>query len=145
MFDQLKELAVQKLGERMFSNSLGENETQEAAQEGSSFLMQLVQEKIGGGAMNQVQDLFSNGGDNMQNNGIFQNLQGKLGEILQSKGMSAEEARAEAEATAPDFINSIRDRFESKEEADSGFDLGAISNMIPGNAGDAINKLKNLF
>ncbi len=145
MFEQLKQLAVQKLNERMTSNSLGQNETQEAANEGSNFLMDLVQQKITGGGLSQVQDLFSQGGDSLQNNGIFQNLQGKLSEILQQKGMNAEEARAEAEATAPDFINSIRDRFESKEEADNAFDLGAITNMIPGNAGNVINKLKDLF
>ncbi len=145
MFDQLKQMAIQKLGERMNSNSLGENETQEAANEGSNFLMDLVKEKMAGGALEQVQDLFSQGGDSVQNNGIFQNLQGKLGEIFQQKGMNAEEAKAEAEATAPDFINSIREKFESKDEADSAFDLNAITNLIPGKAGDAINKLKNLF
>ncbi len=145
MFDQLKDLAVKQLGERMFNNSLGQNETNEAANEGSNFLMDLVKSKVAGGGLSQVQDLFSKGGADVANNGIFQELQGKLGEIFQQKGMNAEEAQAEAASTAPDFINSIREKFESKEEQDSAFDLGAITNMIPGNAGDAINKLKNLF
>lgn len=145
MFDQLKEMAVQQLTKKMFSNSLGENETKEAASEGSNVLMDLVKSQIASGGLSKVQDLFSNGGDSMESNGIFQSLQGELGEILQNKGMNAEEAQKEAANTAPDFINSIRDKFESKEEADSGFDLGAITDLIPGGAGDAINKLKNLF
>lgn len=145
MFDQLKQMAVQKLTERMFNNSLGQNETQEAAAEGSNVLMDLVKSQIAGGGLSQVQDLFSKGGNSMESNGIFQNLQGQLSQILQNKGMNAEEAQQEAANTAPDFINSIRDKFESKEEQDSAFDLGAITNLIPGNAGDAINKLKNLF
>ncbi len=145
MFDQLKNLAVQQLTEKMFNNSLGQKETEEAAAEGSNALMQIVQNQIAQGGLSQITDLFSKGGDSMQNNGLFQNLQGQLQNILQNKGMNAEEARSEAEATAPDFINSLRDRFESKDEADNAFDLNQITNMIPGDAGDAINKLKNLF
>lgn len=148
MFDQLKEMAVKQLTEKMFSNSLGQKETQEAASEGSNVLMDLVKNQIAQGGISQVQDLFSKGGNSMESNGIFQNLQGQLTGILQNKGMSQEEAQAEAAATAPNFIDSIRDKFESKEEADSAFDLGAITNLIPGKAGEAlntINKLKNLF
>lgn len=145
MFDQLKQMAVQKLTERMFNNSLGANETQEAASEGGNALMQIVQSQIAQGGLSQVQDLFSKGGNSMESNGLFQDLQGKLSGILQNKGMNAEEAQQEAAATAPDFINSLRDRFESKEEADSAFDLESITNMIPGDAGNVINKLKNLF
>ena len=128
MFDQLKKMAVQKLTEKMFSNSLGENETQEAAAEGSNALMDMVKSQIASGGLSKVQDLFSQGGDKMENNDLFQNLQGKLSEILQNKGMNPEEAKAEAASTAPDFINSIRDKFESKDEADSAFDLSAITN-----------------
>lgn len=148
MFDQLKKMAVQQLTEKMFSNSLGQNETQEAANEGSNVLMDLVKNQIAQGGISQVQDLFSKGGNSMENNGIFQSLQGQLTDILQNKGMSQAEAQAEAQATAPSFIESIRDKFESKEEADSAFDLGAISNLLPGKAGEAlntINNLKNLF
>lgn len=145
MFDQLKEMAVQQLTQKMLSNSLGLNETQEAAKEGSNVLMDLVKSQIAAGGISKVQDLFSNGGDSMQKNDIFQNLQGKLSQILQDKGMNPAEAQQEAANTAPDFINSIRDKFESKEEQNSAFDLGAITNLIPGNAGDTINKLKNLF
>lgn len=145
MFDQLKEMAVQQLTQKMFSNSLGENETKEAASEGSNALMDMVKSQIAAGGLSQVQDLFSKGGNSMESNGLFQNLQGKLSEILQNKGMNADEAQQEAANTAPDFINSIRDKFESKDEADNAFDLNSITSLIPGNAGDAINKLKNLF
>ena len=145
MFDQLKKMAMQQLSEKMNSNSLGQNETQEAASEGSNALMDLVKNQIAQGGIAQVQDLFSKGGDSMASNGIFQNLQGQLTNILQNKGMSQEEAQNEAAATAPTFIDSIRDKFESKDDADSAFDLSAVTNLIPGDAGDMINKLKNLF
>lgn len=145
MFDQLKQMAVQKLTEKMLNNSLGANETQEAASEGGNALMQMVQSQIAKGGMSQVQDLFSKGGDSMESNGLFQDLKGQLSGILQNKGMNAEEAEKEAASTAPDFINTLRDKFESKDEADSAFNLESITSMIPGNAGDAINKLKNLF
>ncbi len=127
----------------MESNSLGQNETQEAANEGAGIFADLLSSKIGAGKLDQVKDLFQNR-EGFQNNELFQNLQGKLGQILQNKGMNAQEAEAEAQNVAPGIIDSLRERFESKEEADSGFDLNNIQGMI-GNAGDAVNKIKGFF
>ncbi len=144
MFDQLKKMAMQRLASKMLSNSLGADATQAAASEGASALMDTIKQKMSGGNMSEVTDLFSGGG-NMENNGIFQNLQGKMSEILQSKGMSAEEAEAEAKNTAPDLVNSLKEKFQSSDEADKDFDLSALTGMLGGNAGDLLGKVKNLF
>jgi len=146
MLDQLKNLAIQKLTERMVGNSLGAAETSEAAGEGASSLIDSIKEKISGGQIDQVKDLFSQEGESLENNGIFQNVQGKIAEILQSKGMSAEEAQQEAKATAPDVLNGIKEKFASKEEADGAFDLESLTGLLGGgNAGDLLNKAKSLL
>jgi len=136
---------MQKLAERMVGNSLNEAATSEAASEGAQSLIESITSKIGGGQIDQVKDLFSQGGESLENNGIFQNVQGKLAEILQAKGMNAEEAQQEAAATAPDILNGIKDRFTSSDEADSQWNLEGLAGLAGGNAGDILNKAKDLL
>ena len=90
-----------------------------------------------------IRDRFS-GGD-LANNGIFAEAKAKMAETLQAKGMSAEEAEAEAANTTPDLINSLKDKFQSTDAADSEFNLDALTKLIPGGAGDLLNKAKNLL
>ncbi len=144
MLENLKQMAMQQLMSKMASNALGATETQEAATEGANGIMGIITSKIAGGNLDMVTDLFSGGG-NMENNGIFAEAKAKMVETLQSKGMSAEDATAEAANTTPDLINSLKEKFQSTDEADSAFDLGALSNLIPGGAGGLLNTAKNLF
>jgi len=145
MLDQLKKLATQKLMERMVGNSLGAAETSEAASEGAGSLIASIQEKIGAGKLDEVKDLFSQGGESLENNGIFASVKDKIAESLQAKGMSAEEAQQEASATAPDVLNGIKEKFASKEDADSAFDLESLTGLLGGNTGDLLNKAKSLL
>jgi len=143
MFDKLKQMAMQRLMAKMASNVLGAKETEEAAVEGSNGIMDIIQSKLAGGGLDQVKDLFSGG--NVENNGLFAEAKAKMAETLQGKGMSADEARAEAENTTPDLINSLKERFESKDEADSAFDLESLSSLIPGGLGGLMDKAKGLL
>jgi len=78
-----------------------------------------------------------------------------MSETLQAKGMSAEEAEAEAASTTPDVLNSLKEKFQSNDDADSAFNLEGLANLIPGGvgdmlknaggAGDLMNKAKNMF
>ncbi len=143
MFDNLKRIAVQKLAEKMAGNSLNAEATGAAAEQGAGAILETLKSKLAGGNLDQVQDLFSGG--NFESNELFQTAKSKMTEVLQGQGMSAEEAQAEAESTTPDLINGLKERFESKDEADSEFDLSSLSKWIPGNAGDLLNKAKNLL
>lgn len=142
-------MAMQKMAQKMMANKLSEAATSEAATEGSGALMEAIKSKLGAGSLDEVKDLFSSGGQSMEQNGIFQNVQSKMQEILQSKGMSAEEAQAEASNTVPDMVSGLREKFESKEEADKEWDFSQLTNLAGGlgggNAADLINKAKNLF
>ena len=128
----------------MAPNSLGQNETQNAASEGASELINSLTQGVGGGQLSQITSLFSNDGNSTESNLIFQGIQSKLGDILQNQGMNEQEARAEAQNTAPDLINSLKDKFLSQDEADKGFDLGAIAEMAGGTSG-ILNMAKKLF
>ena len=143
MFDMLKKMAIQRLMSKMAANSLGAAETAAAAQEGASGIMDIIQSKIAGGKVAEVKELFS-GGD-VANNGIFAEAKAKMAETLQAKGMSAEEAETEAANTTPDLINSLKDKFQSQDEADAGFNLESLTDLIPGGAGGLLNKAKNLL
>ncbi len=145
MLQQLKQLAIQKLQERMAGNPLNAESTGAAAQEGAGALIESLTSKLGAGGLDQVKDLFSNEGQAMGENGIFQDLQGKLSSILQAKGMNAADAAAEAKNTAPDLINGLKERFLSSADADKDFDLSQITNLLGGNAGGILNKVKDLF
>lgn len=147
MLESLKRMAMQKLAQKMMGNVLSGAATQEAASEGASALMDNIKGALGGGQLDQVKDLFSSGGQSMESNGLFQNLQTKMTEILQAKGMSAEDAAAEAQSTTPDIINGLKEKFESSDEADKEFDLGAIGNLLGGGdaAGNILGKVKDLF
>lgn len=140
MFENLKQMAMQRLMAKMASNALGQAATQEAATEGASGIMDLLKSKVAGGQMDQVKDLFSGGG-NMESNGVFQEAKGKLSEVLQAKGMSAEEAEVEAANTAPDLIAGMKEKFESQDEADSEFNLDGLANMLPGGLGDIVKNV----
>ena len=153
MFDLIKRMAMQQLMSKMASNALGATETQEAATEGANGIMDILKAKVAGGKMDEIKDLFSGG--NMENNGIFAEAKAKMSETLQAKGMTAEEAEAEAANTTPDVLNSLKDKFQSTDEADAGFNLDALTGMLPGvaadllknvgGAGDLLNKAKNIF
>ena len=144
MLDQLKRLALQKLQERMLGNSLGNSETTEAAEAGAGSIIDMLQEKLGSGNLDQVKDLFSQDGASLEENGIFQDVKGKLAQVLQQKGMSAEEAETEAAATAPDVLNGLKDKFASNDDADSAFSLEGLSGLLGGNAGDLLEKAKGM-
>jgi len=76
---------------------------------------------------------------------MFQGLVGKLTGALQNNGMSAEEAQTEAGNIAPDVLDSIKEKFLSENEEDSGFDLSNITGLIGGDAASLISKAKSLF
>jgi len=153
MFESLKRMAIQRLMQKMASNALGSAATSAAAEQGAGAVMESIKSKIGSGGLSQVTELFS-GGD-MESNELFQDAKAKMSEALQANGMSAEEAEAEAASTTPDLIAGMKEKFESKEEADKEFDLGGLASLIPGGvgdllnkaggAGDLLNKAKNLF
>jgi len=139
MFESLKQMAIQQLMSKMASNALGATETQAAANEGANGILDILKSRISGGNLDQVKDLFS-GGD-MESNSIFSEAKAKMCETLQAKGMSAEEAEAEAANTTPDLLNGLKEKFQSTDEADSAFDLESLANLIPGGVG---NILKNV-
>lgn len=145
MLEMLKRIAVQKLQEKMAGNPLNVENTGAAAQEGAGALIGALTQKLGAGNIDQVKDLFSNGGQSLGENGIFQELQTKMSSILEAKGMSAADAAAEAKNTAPDLINSLKEKFASTNEADKEFDLSQITNLLGGNTGGILNKVKDLF
>ena len=155
MFESLKQMAMQQLMSKMASNVLGATETQEAATEGANGIMDILKSKVAGGGMDEIKDLFSGG--SMENNSIFAAAKAKMAETLQAKGMSAEEAETEAANATPDVLNSLKEKFQSTDEADSAFNLEALTNLIPGgagdmlknvvgdNAGDLLSKAKGIF
>ena len=146
---------MQKLVEKMASNTLGGAETSAAAEEGAGALMESIKNKISSGGVSEVMEMFK--GENLENNNIFGEAKSKLAAILESKGMSNEEAQVEASRTAPDLIAGLKERFESKEEADQEFNLENLAGMVPGdlldkaqdllggNAGNLLNQAKKLF
>lgn len=139
MLEQLKNLAMQKLQEKMSGNSLNNEATNEAANEGVSALM----DSLKGGDISQITSLF--GGSEGEGNGIMENIQGKLSEIMQSKGMNAEEAQTESASTASDLVSGLKEKFQSNAAEDSDFDLSNITNLIGGDAGSMLKKAASFF
>ncbi len=145
MLEQLKKLAIEKLQEKMGANSLNSEATNGAAEEGASSLIDSLMEKVGAGDMSSITSLFSNDGNATEDSGIVQNLKDKLSEILQSKGMNAEEAEAEAGNVAPGLVDGLKEKFLSSEEGDSMFSLENLRGLIGGDAGGLLDKAKSLF
>ena len=146
MFELLKNLAVQKLQEKLGPNSLGNEATSAAAEEGSSELISSLMEQVKSGDLGAITSLFSNDGNATAENGIAQGLVGKLSSIFQNKGMAAEEAQNEASNVAPELLDDIKAKFLSSDSADKGFDLNQLTDLVGGDlAGNLINKAKNLF
>ncbi|MDF4222182.1 hypothetical protein PXC01_11335 [Maribacter sp. M208] len=145
MLDQLKQMAIQKLQETMSANSLNSEATSGAAEEGANSLISGLMDKISAGDLSAVTSLFSNDGNATEDSGIVQNLKGKLAEILESKGMNAEEAQAEASNVAPDLVNGLKEKFLSNEASDSAFSLESLSGLVGGDAGSLLDKAKGLF
>lgn len=145
MLEQLKKMAMQKMVEKMAANVLGNNETNAAASEGAGELINGLMDQVKGGNISQITSLFSNDATSTESNPIAQNLIGKLGGILQAKGMNANEAQAEANNVAPAILDSIKDRFLSSDEADKDFDLNNVAGLLGNNAGGILGAVKKLF
>lgn len=148
MFDKLKDLAMSKLAEKMEQNSLGENETKEAAQEGGNAFLDLIKSKVAEGKFPRIQEMLEGKGK-LQENEIFQDLKGKMQDILKNKGMEQGEAEKESEGIIPGLIDNLKDRFLSKEDADKDFDLSKIEGIVGGLGGDkgkdVMDKVKGFF
>lgn len=144
MLEQIKKIAMQQLAEKMASNSLGQQETQNAANQGASQLINSLTEGITNGQLCQITSLFSNDGNSTQSNPLFQGLQGKMADILQNQGMAAPEAQNEAQHRAPEMIDAIKERFLSDDPKDREFDLGSIAELAGGKEG-LMNMAKSLF
>jgi len=146
MFELLKNLAVQKLQEKMAPNSLGAEATSAAAEEGSSELLGSLMEQVKSGDLGAITSLFSNDGNATADSGIAQTLVGKLSGIFQSKGMAAEEAQTEANNVTPELLDNIKEKFLSGDSADSGFDISKIGDLLGGDvSGSLLEKAKGLF
>lgn len=143
MFENLKRMAIQRLAQKMAGNALSSEATGAAATQGAGAILDSIKSKLAGGDMSQIQELFSGG--NLESNELFQNAKSKMAEVLQGQGMSAEEATAEAEATTPDLISGLKEKFDSKDEADAEFDLSSLSKWIPADAGGLLSKAKDLL
>ena len=144
---------MQQLMQKMAGNSLGQAETQNAAEASSNGLMEVFQGALGGGAgADQLKDLLSNNENTSESNPLFAGIKGKIQESLQSQGMSQEEAETEAAATAPNVIDAMKERFASEAEEDKGFDFAQLAQLATGgglgdalNAGNIINAAKNIL
>ena len=149
MLDLLKNLAVQKLKEKMLPNALSEAATNAAAEEGSSELINSLMGQLQSGDLSAVTSLFSNDGNATEDNGVFQGLVGKLSGVLESKGMSAADAQAEASNIAPDLVEGLKEKFLSSSAEDSGFDISKIGSLLGGDnagaVGGILNAAKGLF
>lgn len=141
MFDKLKQLAQQKLVEKMASNALGQSDTEAAAQEGAAAWIGNIKESLTSGGAEQVSALFSGGA--AEGNGIFDSLKGNLVKSLISRGFSQSDAEAEATNVAPGIVDSIKEKFASNAAEDSDFDLGAIAGLVGG--GNIADKAKDLL
>ena len=145
MLDLLKKVALEKLTEKMLPNSLSSDATQAAAEEGSSELINGLMDQLKSGGLSAVTSLFSNDGNATQDNGVFQGLVGKLSGILENKGMSADEAKNEANNIAPSLVDGLKDKFLSSSESDSGFDLSKLGDLVGGDSGSLLDKAKGLL
>ena len=147
MLDQLKKLAMQKLGEKMLDNVLSPSATNEAAEEGASGIISSITSMIGGGSLDQIKDLFSGSDDGMEENGLFQDVISKFSGVLESKGMDADAAKAEATSVLPGIVGSLKEKFMSPAEEDKGFDLSDLASLAGGSGGigGLLDKAKGLF
>lgn len=149
MLDIIKSLAQNALAEK-FGNIAGDTAAQSEA--GANGLMDVIQNQLGSGDLSALTGLLSgqgNGGN------ILSELQNKLGGALEQNGISAAEAKEQAAQAAPDLLNTLKDKFLSQDEADSGFDIGQIAGLLGGGGGgllgkaagaaNLLNTAKNLF
>ncbi len=152
MLDQLKRIAMQQLMSKMAGNALGASQTEQAAESGANGLVETITNALKGGNAADVKELMTNNDNSCENNSLFQNIQSKIQESLQAQGMSEEEAQTEAANTAPSMIEGLKEKFESQDEADSGFNLDSFTKLAEGGLGDLLsnpgglmNAAKNLL
>lgn len=147
MFDQIKKLAMQKLGEQMLDNALSPSATNEAADEGANSIVSTITSMIGSGSLSQITDLFSGSDDGMEDNGLFKDVLSQFSGVLESKGMDSSSAQNEAQSVLPSIIGSLKEKFVSEDDADSDFDLSQLANFAgdQDGLGGLMDKAKGLF
>lgn len=119
--------------------------TSTAAMESAGELLSTIKEKLAGGNLNEIVEIFSNKGRSTEETNVFVDIKDKMTQILLKKGMSSEEASTEAGNVAPDLINTLKEKFLSPKDKDKDFDLGKIGEMLGGDAGSLFSTAKKLF
>lgn len=139
MLDIIKNLALQTLTQK-FGNIAGDTAAQ--SQAGANGLLDVITSQLGSGNIGALTSLLSGkeGGAD-----IINQLQEKLGGALQQNGISAEDAKAQAQSAAPELLNNLKEKFLSQDAADAGFDLSQIEGLIGGDAGNLLNKVKGFL
>lgn len=146
MFEQLKRIAQQEVMKRIAKNALGGAATNEAGEEGINSIFSTLQETLMSGKGSQLTDLFSKG-ENQESgtNELVDKLKNQFKNVLQQKGLSEQEASEDADNSINDMISSLQEKFASNNQEDSAFDLNQLKNLMNGNSGNLLNKLKDLM
>jgi len=152
MIDLLKNMVMQQIVSKM-----GAGASDAIAEQGAGAFISMIKEKVSGGGIGDLTAMFSGAGGDA--GGMVAGFQEKLGSIMQENGVPADEAAEKASSVAPDIINTVKEKFQSNDPANNAFDIssltglvggagglmGSAGDLLKGNAGDIMNKAKDLF
>jgi len=151
---------MQQIASKVMGSSLGADASGAVAEQGAGAFIGMIQEKMGAGGLGAVTSMLTGQGE--EGNEMMSGFSNKLGNIMQEQGMPAEEATEKVGSAVPEIMNTIKEKFASSDEADSGFDISALAGLAggglggalggaadmlkgAGGAGDLLSKAKNLF
>lgn len=126
MFEQLLSLVKENAGNDIMNNNAIPNErNDEAVETATQSISETFQSAIQGGNVNEVMQLFNNGGGNTSSLTLTQNMQGNLMEKLMQKfGLSNAQAGGIASSLIPMVLNKLTHK--TNDPNDGNFDVGSV-------------------
>jgi hypothetical protein len=132
MFEQLLSLVKENAGNDIINNNAIPNErNDEAVETATQSISETFQNAIQGGNVNEVMQLFNNGGGNTSSLALTQNMQGNLIERLMQKfGLSNAQAGGIASSLIPMVLSKLTHK--TNDPNDGSFDLSSILSHFGG-------------
>jgi hypothetical protein len=132
MFEQLLSLVKENAGNDIIqNNAIPDERNDEAVETATQSISETFQNAIQGGNVNEVMQLFNNGGGNASSLALTQNMQGNLIEKLMQKfGLSNAQAGGIASSLIPMVLSKLTHK--TNDPNDSSFDLSSILSHFGG-------------
>lgn len=146
MLDLVKDLVQSKASEFLGGQNLSDEQVNQATEVAGDSVVGELSKQVMSGNLGEITKLLSGESGGISESPIVKNIIGSFaGDLMSKVGLGSDSANGIASSLIPTVMSALSGKFQSEDEGDAGFDLGAIAGMLGGESGgNLMDNLKNM-